>query len=90
MTQGENYYCDCANLDFYGKHCEIRKTFKMIYISWYPILESDDGHHSAFFNENAESNQWLFSIQQLNKWGYIFDESDGFSLFWKCGNTLYF
>ena len=29
MTKGDSYSCDCANLDFYGKHCEIRKLFKI-------------------------------------------------------------
>lgn len=73
MTQGENYYCDCANLDFYGKHCEIRKTFKMIYLdilSSKVMMKDTILHFDGNMKTQNQTNDFS-SIQQLITFGLI-------------------
>nr|XP_011440168.2 prostaglandin G/H synthase 2 [Crassostrea gigas]XP_034302669.1 prostaglandin G/H synthase 2 [Crassostrea gigas]XP_034302670.1 prostaglandin G/H synthase 2 [Crassostrea gigas] len=54
MTQGENYYCDCANLDFYGKHCEIPTFMKRIKLFFKPSHET--------LHRFLTSNKWFWTI----------------------------
>lgn len=54
MTQGENYYCDCANLEFYGKHCEIPTFMKKIKLFLKP---SQSTLHNLL-----TSKKWLWNI----------------------------
>ncbi|XP_062622377.1 prostaglandin G/H synthase 2-like [Saccostrea cucullata] len=54
MTRGDNYYCDCTNLEFYGKHCEIPTFMKKIKLFLKPDPETI---HSLL-----SGNKWLWNI----------------------------